>query len=169
MTMYYEPDPEVQEDRFLLPYEELSDEEKIMWGLPETVGWRGVAELLGDARKRLKLSKRQAARRAGISDGTWRQLERGPTYENKTLYINQTRPENLYAAARAVGVDPQTVFELFGERVPEGIDFTPYDDRLAKKIAKLEVRDRDIVERLVDAMLDQSVGDTNEGDDAESV
>jgi transcriptional regulator with XRE-family HTH domain len=165
MSMYQEPTPEQQEDRFQLPYEELTQDEKIMWGLPQTVGWRTVAETLGEARKRLRMSKRQAARRAGISEGTWRQLERGPSFENNMLYINQTRPENLYAAARAVGVDPQVVFGAFDEEVPEGLDFTPYDDRLAKKISKLEVRDRDIVERLIDSMLDRTLGDTNEDDD----
>lgn len=165
MSMYQEPTPDQQVDRFLLPYEELTKEEQYMWGLHDTVGWRTVAETLGAARKRLKLSKRQAARRAGISEGTWRQLERGPTLEGGVLYINQTRPENLYAAARAVGVDPKVVFGAFDEDVPEGIDFTPYDDRLAKKIAKLEVRDRDIVERLVDSMLDRTLGDVTEVED----
>jgi len=165
MSMYREPDPEDLVDRFLLPYQELSDDEKIMWGLAETVGWRTVAETLGAARKRLRLSKRQAARRAGISEGTWRQLERGPTYEGGMLYINQTRPENLFAAARAVGVDPKIVFGAFDEEVPEGIDFTPYDDRLTKKVAQLDIRDRDIVEGIVDLMLSKSVGDTTETDD----
>lgn len=163
--MYREPDPEELVDRFLLPYEELTDDEKFMWGMPDTVGWRTVAETLGAARKRLRLSKRQAARRAGISEGTWRQLERGPTMEGGTLYVNQTRPENLFAASRAVGVDPAVVFGAFNEEVPEGLDFTPYDDRLTKKISQLDVRDRDIVERLVDAMLDQSVGDVTESVD----
>ncbi|GEM_PF-2436263 len=163
--MYYEPTADQQIDRFLLPYEELTADEKIMWGMPGTVGWRTVAETLGAARKRLKLSKRQAARRAGISEGTWRQLERGPTFEGGSVYVNQTRPENLYAAARAVGVDPKIVFGAFNEEVPEGLDFTPYDDRLARKIARLDVRDRDIVERLVDSMLDNSVGDTSEDDE----
>ena len=162
MPRYYEPTPEELEDRFLVPYENLTDHEKIAWGLPDTVGWRTVAEILGAARKRLKLSKRQAARRAGISEGTWRQLERGPTLEGGTIYINQARPENLFAAARAVGVDPKMVFGAFDEEVPEGLDFTPYDDRLAKKISQLSVRDRDIVERLVDSMLDHTVGDEDE-------
>jgi len=163
--MYFEPSEDQLVDRFLLPYEELRHDEKIMWGLPQTVGWRTVAEILSDARTRLGLSKRQAARRAGISEGTWRQLERGPTLQNNTLNVNQTRPENLYAAAQAVGVDPKVLFDLFDEEVPEGVDFTPYDDRLARKISKLEVRDRDIVERLVDSMLDQTLGDASERED----
>ncbi len=163
--MYREPDPEDLVDRFLLPYEELTDDEKFMWGMPDTVGWRTVAETLGAARKRLRLSKRQAARRAGISEGTWRQLERGPTMQGGMLYVNQTRPENLYAAARAVGVEAGVVFGGFNEVVPEGLDFTPYDDRLTKKIARLDVRDRDIVERIVDSMLDNTLGDRQEDDD----
>jgi transcriptional regulator with XRE-family HTH domain len=163
--MFREPDPEDLFDRFQVPYDELRDDEKIMWGWPDTVAWRTVAETLGGARKRLRLSKRQAARRAGISEGTWRQLERGPTLVMNTLYINQTRPENLYAAAHAVGVDPKIIFDALMEEVPSGIDFTPFDDRLAKKISRLDVRDRDIVERLVDSMLDNSVGDTNDSDD----
>jgi transcriptional regulator with XRE-family HTH domain len=165
MSMYYEPTPEQEVDRFLLPYEELTEHEKIMWGMPDTYGWRTVAETLSAARKKLKLSKRQAARRAGISEGTWRQLERGPTMYGGTVNINQARPENVYAAARAVGVDPKVIFGFFNEEVPEGLDFTPYDDRLAKKIAGLEVRDRDIVERLVDSMLDNSIGDAPDSDD----
>jgi transcriptional regulator with XRE-family HTH domain len=164
--VYREPTPEELEDHFLLPYEQLSRDEKTMWGLPETVAWRFVAETLMAARLRLRLSKRQAARRAGISEGTWRQLEKGPEFMNGVLYTNNTRPENLFAAARAVGVEPKVIFDAFGEEVPSGVDFTPYDDRLAKKISRLEVRDRDIVERLVDSMLDSSVGDMSEGDDA---
>ena len=57
------------------------------------------------------------------------------------------------------------VFEQLYEDVPKGLDFTPYDDRLTKKIARFEVRDRDIIERLVDSMLDGSVGDTVEDND----
>ena len=157
--MFREPDPEDLVDRFLLPYEELNDFEKVMWGLPDTVGWRTVADVLGAARKRLGISKREAARRAGISEGTWRQLERGPTLQGGVVYVNQTRPENLYAAARGVGLDPKIVFAAIGEDVPEGIEFTPYDDRLAKKISKLGIRDRDIVERMVDSMLDDTSGE----------
>jgi transcriptional regulator with XRE-family HTH domain len=164
--MYHEPTPEELEDRFLLPYEELSDDEKFMWGMPETVAWRFIAERLTEARSQLRLSKRQAARRAGISEGTWRQLEKGPSLYNQTLYTNNTRPENLFAAARAVGVEPKELFDAFGEEVPAGIDFTPYDDRIAKKIGRLGVRDRDIVERLVDSMLDDSVGDIPSSDEA---
>jgi transcriptional regulator with XRE-family HTH domain len=160
MTMYYDPQPGEDEDRFLLPFEELTRDEQLMWGMPRTYGWRTVAETLGAARKKLKLSKRQAARRAGISEGTWRQLERGPTLYGGMVHLTEARPENVYAAARAVGVEPEVIFGIFGEGVPEGLDFTPYDDRLAKKITRLEVRDRDIVERLVDSMLDDSIGDS---------
>jgi transcriptional regulator with XRE-family HTH domain len=163
--VFREPTPEELEDRFLLPYEKLTDDEKIMWGMPETVAWRFVAETLTAARLRLRLSKRQAARRAGISEGTWRQLEKGPEFMNGVLYTNNTRPENLFAAARAVGVEPKVIFDAFAQEVPAGVDFTPYDDRLAKKISRLEVRDRDLVERLVDSMMDNSVGDELEIDD----
>jgi transcriptional regulator with XRE-family HTH domain len=164
MSMFFEPTEEQLFDRFELPYEHLSQDEKFAWGLRETVAWRTVAETLGAARKRLRLSKRQAARRAGISEGTWRSLERGPTFILNTLNISQTRPENVYAAALAVGVDPKVVFDALEEEVPAGLDFTPFDDRLSKKISRLSIRDRDIVERLVDSMLDNTLGDADDGE-----
>ena len=161
----WEPSQEDLVDRFQRPWEELSQDEKFAWGFPETVAWRTVAETLGAARKRLGISKRQAARRAGISEGTWRGLEQGPTYIINSVNITRARPENLYAAAMAVGVDPKIVFDAIGEEVPTGIDFTPFDDRVSKKIAKLDVRDRDIIEGIVDLMLSKSVGDVPETDD----
>lgn len=165
MSVFWEPNEEDLFDRFQLPYEELSQDEKFAWGFPETVAWRTVAETLGTARKRLRLSKRQVARRAGISEGTWRGLEQGPTYILNSLNITNTRPENLYAAALAVGVDPKVVFDALGEDVPTGVDFTPFDDRLSKKITRLDVRDRDIVEGIVDLMLSKAIGDVPESDD----
>ena len=163
--MFFEPTEEELFNRFQLPYEQLSGDEKSAWGWHETVAWRTVAETLGAARKHLRLSKRQAARRAGISEGTWRGLEQGPTYILNTLNITNTRPENLYAAALAVGVEPKVVFDALGEEVPTGVEFTPFDDRLSKKITKLAVRDRDIVEGIVDLMLSKSMGDVPESDD----
>ena len=92
-------------------------------------------------------------------------MEQGPTYIINSVNITRARPENLYAAAMAVGVDPKLVFDAIGEAVPAGNNFTPFDDRVSKKIARLDIRDRDIIEGIVDLMLSKAVGDVPDIDD----
>jgi len=66
------------------------------------------------------MSKREAARRAGISEGLWRQLETGarPLAPGMTALVSP-RDETLIAAADAVGLDPNELFRLAGRELPE--------------------------------------------------
>lgn len=77
--------------------------------------WRRLGHLLQTHRTRLGLSKRAAAERAGFSEATWRQLEDGvrrlPGGMTATM---SARPETVYAAAVAVGIDPPTALAMVG-------------------------------------------------------
>ena len=68
-----------------------------------------VGKALGAARVAAKLSKRQAASAAGISEGWWRHLESGriPQRDGSSIAPNP-RDDTLIAAAKAVGLRPRT-------------------------------------------------------------
>ena len=59
------------------------------------------------ARKSLRLSKRAAAKRAGISEGRWRQITVGHMRVGGVEVPVNTRPETLEAMARAVSGEPR--------------------------------------------------------------
>lgn len=103
------------------------------------------------------LSIRQAARRAGISDGRWRQLAKGYSAAGGGMKIpaNPTA-ETLAAMARAVGMPPEQLREfgepeaarvLVGRAVRErdwevDLSEVPAEDLLAELSARLGVGDR---------------------------
>lgn len=81
-----------------------------------------LGPVLESARKALGLHKREAARRAGMSDQLWRRLETG-YYTVQGERIPLVRPgsgnmgataETVIAAARAVQLDPRAALELVG-------------------------------------------------------
>jgi transcriptional regulator with XRE-family HTH domain len=119
----------------------------------EANAWHFVGRRLYQGRKRFQISKREAARRAGISESLWRQLEAGGREVAGTVVLPNPRPENLYAAIRAVDEDPYVLFEDVGMQVPEGLDGPTAGSPLAEKVSRLNDRDRAIVEQLVDSML----------------
>lgn len=110
----FEPDPadlhELQRD----PYEVF---------LEAQAKWQAVGRELTAARLRLGISKREAARRADLSDGAWRHLESGVKKAYGSLVLPNPRPENLIAAAKAVGLNPIVLFELADQHVPEELKF----------------------------------------------
>lgn len=62
--------------------------------------------LLRRARTRLKLSVRESARRAGISESRWRQLESGAQpAEGSELTTVSTTPETVLKVSKVVGLD----------------------------------------------------------------
>ncbi len=88
---------------------------KIKHVTEEEPDWEAVGKLLGAARRSLRLSKREAAVRAGFSEGLWRQLESGKRFVTGDLVLEPNpRDENLAAASRAVGLKPKEVFGLAG-------------------------------------------------------
>ncbi len=116
--------------------------------------WHFIGQRLYQGRKRFQISKREAARRAGISEALWRQLEAGGKDVGGHTILPNPRPENLYAAARAVDEDPELFFSEAGWQMPEPITRDIAEDRLAHKIRHLKERDRQVVEHLVDQMLE---------------
>lgn len=71
-----------------------------------------LGDLLERARKELGISGREAARRAGISDGRWRQVIRGESVPARTVV----------AMALAVEVDPAAALNAAGLTTsPEGV------------------------------------------------
>jgi transcriptional regulator with XRE-family HTH domain len=118
-----------------------------------SLAWARIGRLLYQGRRSRQISKREAARRAGISEALWRLLEDGGRDVSGRLVLPNPRPENLLAATLAVGMDPQIVFEEADLELPSTFVTEMYDDRLAHKITQLSERDRTLVEKLVDSML----------------
>ncbi len=80
------------------------------------------------------MSKREAARRANISEGRWRQIVTGVQRMGKGNVIpTTTKPETLTAMARAVHADVRAVlvaggFEPLPERSSDGVGAGVDDD-----------------------------------------
>ena len=79
---------------------------------------REVGRLLREARERLrpKVSKRQAAAKAGFSPTQWGDMERGERHQGTRV---RAADETLVAAARAVDLDPRVLFEAAGRPYTE--------------------------------------------------
>lgn len=71
-----------------------------------------VGARIAEARAKLGLSKREAARRAGISDSRWRQIESGWQTKNGVRQPAQTTAETLEQIAEVVGLDPDELVTL---------------------------------------------------------
>jgi transcriptional regulator with XRE-family HTH domain len=89
---------------------------------PERLAWAEIGRSLYLGRKRLQISKREAARRAGISEALWRQLEGGGEMMTTGTFLPNPRTDNLVAAALAVGEDPAGFFSRLGRDAPENIE-----------------------------------------------
>jgi transcriptional regulator with XRE-family HTH domain len=145
-------------DRFYIPagYDPSSGE-MIFEGMAWSDEWRQIGQLLWEGRKRLQMSKREAASRAGISEALWRQLEGGGKMVQGRVIKPNPRPENLYGALKAVGEDPEAAFAFLHWDVPEPLPTREYDDRLEAKLSRLLPRDRALIESLIDRMLESYV------------
>jgi transcriptional regulator with XRE-family HTH domain len=111
--------------------------------------WRRLGFTLGLARERMGLSKREAARRAGLSDGAWRHLEAGVKIAYGRTVLPNPRPENLVAAAKAVGLPPTKIFAIVGRQPPAGATEPTTEDQLAAEIRAPRPSDREFVEALI--------------------
>lgn len=132
--LYAEPD---EEDEILADWEQ------------EKASWQRLGYELGIARQRMGLSKREAARRAGLSDGAWRHLESGVKVVYGRTVLPNPRPENLVSAAQAVGIPPVKLFAIVGREAPSELAEATSDDELAAEIRNLRPEDRQMIERLV--------------------
>jgi len=78
--------------------------------------------LLGDMLRRARgapgqpgfISQREAARRAGISEGRWRQIEAGYRYIGGQRVKETTTATRIVLMARAVGIDEQEAVQAAG-------------------------------------------------------
>jgi transcriptional regulator with XRE-family HTH domain len=112
--------------------------------------WAAFGRLLADRREQLGLSRRHAARRAGISERAWKTLETGlgSTVGSVRLLPNPTDDE-LARIANALEV---TKDALFGD-LPNNSPGEGSVDRLTARIAMLSARDRGLVDDLVSRLL----------------
>lgn len=78
-----------------------------------------VAKLMTEGRARAGLSQAEAARRAGISDGRWRQLERGIERRAGVDNPASTSPSRLIDIAQAIDLDPAELLAAAGVDVNE--------------------------------------------------
>ena len=75
---------------------------------------RQVGAHLKDAREARGLSKRKAARLAGVSESRWRQVENGVQVREGELAPATATPETLVRMGRAVGIDGAAILDEAG-------------------------------------------------------
>jgi hypothetical protein len=123
--------------------------------------WGVVGTEVRGARRALRpeVSIREASRRAGFSDATWRKLESGGFTQHGHWVPPNLTNKNLEAAAVVVGLDPRHVFGLVGREYDgpyaEAATERPSGSRaaLSGKIERLNEEDRLAVESIVDRLL----------------
>jgi transcriptional regulator with XRE-family HTH domain len=81
---------------------------------PQEPALTPLGALLEEARLRKALSKREAARRAGISEGRWRQVVTGIQKAGTVNVAVNPRANTVVAMARAVDVDPEAALVAAG-------------------------------------------------------
>ncbi|MBV6758422.1 helix-turn-helix domain-containing protein [Rhodococcus opacus] len=78
-----------------------------------------VAELLRAAREAADMTKYEAAAEAGMSEGRWRQLEKGVEKRAGVESPASAPPVTLARMARAVGLEPSQLLEAAGVTLSE--------------------------------------------------
>lgn len=157
--------PRIPDDSSPLPGEDAYYGSPVDEQSVDARAWHGIGRRLYLGRKHHQISKREAARRAGVSEALWRLLEDGGRMVDGRWVIPNPRPENLLGVVRAVGLNPESEFREADLPLPPSYVRETHDDRLAHKITHLSDRDRRIVERLVDAMLNPDDSDDQPGTD----
>lgn len=71
-----------------------------------------LGPVLEQARKQRRLSRKEAARRAGVSDTLLQTLERGYEMRRGQTFAARPRPETVIAVAQALGVNPRDALKL---------------------------------------------------------
>jgi transcriptional regulator with XRE-family HTH domain len=127
----------------------------------ESQRWTEFGHWLVEQRERLGLKRRDAARRAKIAESAWRDLETGRKDSIGGIRVLPSlSAEVIERMAAALEVSPEEVLERVGRppRVsansssPAG----PGSLSIVEKLARLSIRDRRLVERIVDGMLEES-------------
>lgn len=90
----------------------------------ETPEERAIAfgRVVAKAREDAWLSVREAADRAGISEGRWRQVELGYQQVRAGVRVSvRPRPQTVRVMAEAVGADPRKWLARAGHKVPKDL------------------------------------------------
>lgn len=109
--------------------------------------WDGLAAMVTRRRMELRLSRRQAAEAAGISDPAWKQLEEGwkETPAGKRVRPNP-RDGTLVRVAQVLEIEPAEFFRALGRPIPAAWIVPPTkpdespEDRLARVLDRIESR-----------------------------
>ncbi|MGH9063160.1 MAG: helix-turn-helix domain-containing protein [Acidimicrobiales bacterium] len=133
--------------------------------MDESQRWVEFGRWLAEQREAAGLKRREAAKKAKVSEVTWRDLETGrkDSIGGIRLLPNPSS-EVLERIAGAVGVPMEELMKHVG-RLPVVSRPARANQStrsvLAVKVSRLSARDRQIVELLVDAMIE--AGDAAEG------
>ena len=127
----------------------------------EAERWVEFGIFLRQQRDKVGLSRREAARRSKVPESTWKDLETG----QKTSYggvrvLPNPGAEVLAKMAKVLELEPEELSKhvgRLGSKPKSASSATSRDGvtALSQKIARLDDRDR----RLVEAMVDQMLGD----------
>jgi len=132
----------------------------------ESQQWMAFGRWIVEQREHLGLRRRDAARRAKIPETMWRDLETGRKEAIGGIrLLPNPSPEVLERVAEALEVPVEDVLARIGRprprprslaAVPSAADAGRGEEGglLALKLRRLSERDRTLVERLVDAMLE---------------
>lgn len=126
--------------------------------MDESQRWIEFGKWLVEQRERLGLRRREAAKRAKIPEAVWRDLENGhkDTVGGVKL-LPSLSADVLDRVAGALELSPDEVLKHVGRPPARLSDAQETAERLnlSQKIARLTYRDRRLVERLVDEMLEE--------------
>lgn len=96
----------------------------------EAQAWKEAGQLLKEGRESVGLSKREAARVAGFSEITWRQLEDGERQISRGVKVPVSpKDETLAAAGIAARVVLEDLFRIVDRELPPHLE-----DRIRRKV-----------------------------------
>ncbi len=127
----------------------------------EAERWVEFGLFLRQQRDKVGLSRREAARRSKVPESTWKDLETG----QKTSYggvrvLPNPGADVLAKMATVIELEPEELTRHVGRATTKGRAASPSTPRdgvthLAQKIARLDDRDRRLVESIVNQMLEE--------------
>ncbi|WP_190824729.1 helix-turn-helix domain-containing protein [Saccharopolyspora pogona] len=129
---------------------------------PEIEPWP-LGDLLKKARERRKLGIAGAAKRAGMSQGKWHQIERGVRAVAGGYKPFRPKPDDIVTAARAVNADPREALRAAGYDpkidAPD-LEATPTItvSELAAKLKRMTPGQRSAVLGMINSILDPDLG-----------
>ncbi len=129
--------------------------------MDESQRWIEFGRWLVEQRERLGLKRRDAARRAKITESAWRDLETGRKDSIGGIKVLPSLSADVIErVAAALELSPEEVLEHVGRppRVPSNSSSLPTGGNslsFTEKLARLSIRDRRLVERIVDGMLEE--------------